>query len=150
MTPAYYDSAYLFKLQCFEPGTGEIRAHASRVRCLCSAIHSRAEFVSACHRKIREGHGTLSQLRAMLDQFQLDCRSGVIVLLPLNESIFDRVDSFFLEAPGSMPLRAADAMHLACAAEHGFTEVYSNDKHLLAAAPLFGLTGVNVIGKGAG
>lgn len=55
--------------------------------------------------------------------------------------------SRFSEIPRTTLLRAADALHLACAAEQGFTEVYSNDRHLLATAPLFGLKGFNIIGK---
>ena len=42
--------------------------------------------------------------------------------------------------PGS-----AEVLACAATAEHDFAEIYSNDKHLLAAAPLFGLRGVNVI-----
>ena len=47
--------------------------------------------------------------------------------------------------PPTTFLRASDALHLACAAEHDFSEIYSNDRHFLAAAPLFGLKPVNLI-----
>jgi predicted nucleic acid-binding protein len=147
MNAAYYDSTYLFKLQCVEKGTDEVRAHACAFRSLCSALHSRAEFVSACHRKMREGQGTSAQLQAMVNQFHLDCREGAITLLPLGEPVFERVEMFYVKAPADCPLRASDALHLAAALEHGFTEIYSNDKKLLAAAPYFGLRGVNVIGR---
>lgn len=64
---------------------------------------------------------------------------------PLTTAILDRVEQAFTTAPTATFLRAADALHLATAAENGFTEIHSNDKHLLSAAPLFGLLGVNVI-----
>jgi hypothetical protein len=29
--------------------------------------------------------------------------------------------------------------------DHGFTKAYSNDRHFLAAAPLFGIRGIDVL-----
>ena len=145
MNPAYYDANYLLKLQIMESGTGEVRAHAATVLEIHSAHHARAEFASAAFRKVREGVATPADFQRLLTQFGADCLSGTIVLLPLTDAILDRVESVFATAPATTYLRAADALHLATAAEHGFAEIFSNDKHLLAAAPLFGLRGVNVI-----
>jgi predicted nucleic acid-binding protein len=145
MNAAYYDTNYLFKLQCVENGTAEVRAHAATVRILFTAAHGRAEFASAAFRKVREGTATLAHFRLALTQVQTDAATGNLQFLPLTDSILDRVEAAYASAPATSYLRAADALHLATAAEHGFTEIHSNDKHLLAAAALFGLRGVNVI-----
>ena len=70
---------------------------------------------------------------------------GLIEFLPLTEGVMKRLESVLASAPATTNIRTADALHLACAAEHGFTEIYSNDRLFLAATPLFGLEGVNVI-----
>ena len=145
MSQAYYDANYLFKLQCVENGTAEVRAHAATVNILCIAAHGRAEYASAAFRKVREGFATQSEYQLAIAQVKADAATGNLKFLPLTEVILDRVEQAFASAPANTYLRAADALHLATAAEHGFTEIHSNDKHLLAAAPLFGLAGVNVI-----
>lgn len=145
MSQAYYDANYLFKLQCVENGTSEVRAHAATVNILCIAAHGRAEYASAAFRKVREGAATSSDYQLAIAQVKADESTGNLKFLPLTEAILDRVELAFATAPATTYLRAADALHLATASEHGFTEIHSNDKHLLAAASLFGLVGVNVI-----
>lgn len=145
MSTAYYDANYLFKLQCVETGTAEVRAHAATVRILYSAAHGRAEFASAAFRKVREGSATPAEYRLALAQMHTDTATGNLQFLPLTDAILDRVEGVFASAPATTYLRAADALHLATAAENGFTEIHSNDKQLIAAAALFGLRGVNVI-----
>lgn len=79
-------------------------------------------------------------------QFRDDQENGLLAFLPFTDPVMIRLESVIARAPANTFLRAADALHLACAAEHGFTEIYSNDRHLLAAAPLFGLRGIDVMG----
>ncbi len=97
-----------------------------------------------------EGCGNHRQLEAMLAQVDKETRSRALAWLPITTEMVARTESASRNAPASTYLRASDALHLACAAEHGFKEIYSNDQHLLSAAPLFGLRGINVIPSALG
>ena len=142
----YFDTSYLFRVYSREPGCREVTALLPDCRRICSAAHARAEFAAVILRKRREGTETESDLRELHHQFLDELKDGHVHLLPLTTQVFQRIESVMKKAPKSTFLRAADAMHLACAEVHGFEAAYSNDRHFLAAAPLFGLKGINIIG----
>jgi predicted nucleic acid-binding protein len=141
----YFDTTYLFRVYSLEPGHEAVKALLSQTDRLTIAWHGRAEFASTLLRKRREGSDPPEILTTLGAQFQSDCRTGLIEFIPLSEAVMTRLEAVLDTAPATTNIRAADALHLACAAEHGFTEVHSNDRLFLAAAPLFGLKGVNVI-----
>ena len=145
MIAAYFDTAYLLKLYRPEHGSDAVRSHAATVDVIVCSLHGRAELIAAAHRKVREGTATPTHVDALLAQVAADQAAGALAWLPIIETHLDRVTAVFRRAPATVYLRAADALHLASAAAAGFPEIYSNDKHLLAAAPLFGLRGVDVI-----
>jgi len=142
----YFDSTYLFRIYSVESGheaVKELLAQANQP--VAIAWHGRAEIVSILLRKRREEADTPEHLSSLAKQFHADCQQHLIHFLPLTETVMTRLESVLAAAPATTNIRAADALHLACAAEHGFTEVYSNDRLFLVAASLFGRTGVNVI-----
>lgn len=145
MIAAYFDTAYLLKIYLSEPGADAVRAHAAGIDILACSLHGRAELAAAAHRKIRDGSATAANIQALLTQAAIDHAAGALHWLPLPDSMVTRVEAAFRAAPAATFLRAADALHLASAAEHGFSEIFSNDHHLLAAAPLFGLRGINLL-----
>jgi predicted nucleic acid-binding protein len=46
-----------------------------------------------------------------------------------------------ISAPPDLFIRTADAVHLTTAHEIGEHQVWTNDRHMLAAAPWFGMEG---------
>lgn len=145
MIAAYFDTAYLLKLYRPEQGSPAVRALAAGVDVLVCSLHGRAELIAAAHCKVREGTATPAHLDALLAQVAADRAAGALDWLPVAEAHLNRITAAFRAATPTVYLRAADALHLASAAEAGFTQIYSNDRHLLAAASLFGLNGVDVI-----
>ena len=140
----YFDASYLVRLYVADPGWEKVQAFAESDRLAC-ALHGKAETIAAFHRKFREGALSRPAFHALLKQFESDSAAGGIEWLPITPSCVRRVADTYKSLPATVPLRAADALHLACAAEAGFTGLYSNDSHLLAGGLFFGLKAVNII-----
>jgi len=141
----YFDTSYLARLYLDDHGYAQARDLADTAVQITCAWHGQAEVVAALHRAFREDRLQHDAYAQALDQFTTDSKDGLFHWLPLGDPVQQRLRTFFQNASASVFLRAADALHLACAAEHGFTEVYSHDRHFLAAAAHFGVRGLDVI-----
>jgi len=64
--------------------------------------------------------------------------------IPVTGALLRRAGLIVLASPPNIFLRAADAVHLTTAKELGEKEVWTSDRHMLAAASHFGLIGRSV------
>lgn len=140
----YLDTSYIVRLYLEDRGWERVRELAATELVACS-LHGRMEAISTLHRKLREGVFTTIQYHQVLEQFEFDCEQGAFRWLSISNAVVARLSRGYKALPKTVFLSSADALHLSCAAENGFKEIYSNDQRLLAAAAHFGVTGVNVI-----
>jgi len=143
----YFDAAYVAKCYLNEPGADQVREAAYAADGLASCELAKLELASILKRHVRERHVSRQEMRAILKDFEEDEQNGVWQWFGVTSGLLERARKAVLDIPGTVFLRAGDALHLACAEEHGFREVYTNDPHMLRAARHFHLTGVNVIGE---
>jgi predicted nucleic acid-binding protein len=92
-------------------------------------------------RHSREGHLTPRQAQELWELFEADLRGQVWNLLPVSESLMRRVAAATRTLPPDVYLRAGDAVHLVSAREYGFSDIWTSDRRMLAAAPHFGVQG---------
>lgn len=141
----YFDAAYIAKCYLNEPGAEKVIDLASKSDGLCSCEFGRLEFVSVLKRHKREGHLSARQAMIVLHRLQEDEQIGVWLWLPVASGLIRSVCERIMKLPKGIPIRAGDALHLECARENGLTQVYTNDRHMLACAPYFGLKGMNIL-----
>lgn len=145
---SYFDSSYIAKFYLDEPESEAVRRLAESLGQVRCAVIGRAEVAAVFHRKFREGAFEGGAFREVIAQFDDDCGQGLWTWLPLTSSVVAKVAAVFARLPRTVFLRAADALHLMCAQEHGLLEIYTNDRQMSAAARHFRLKPLTVGPRG--
>jgi predicted nucleic acid-binding protein len=140
----YLDTCYIAKFYFNEPESARVRKLVRSADIIRSSLWALAEFHSVIHRRAREGSATPVDARELSARFLEHVQEGLWRLIPVNEALLRRTGVLIVSAPADLFLRTADAVHLATAHEAGEREVWTNDRHMLAAASYFGLTGRSV------
>ncbi len=142
----YFDAAYIAKCYLNEPGAERVREVAYGADGLASCELARLEFASILKRHVRERHVTRREMTAVLKEFAEDEKNGVWHWFAVTSELIEKARKAILDIPSTVFVRSGDALHLACAQDQGFKDVYTNDRHMLQAARYFKLTGVDVLG----
>jgi len=136
---SYFDSAYIAKFYVDEPDSDAVRHLAETLgRVHCSAL-GRLEVAGVFHRKWREGAFTEREFGEVSAQFVDDCAAGLWTWFSVTDGLIGNATESVRTLSKRITIRSADALHLACARENGLRRVYTNDRHMLLAAPAFGV-----------
>ena len=137
----YLDSTYIAKFYLNEPDSRQVRAVLAGASTLVSSTWAMGEVACAFHRHLREGVLDTAQYRKLLGAFLDHVAAGVWTLIPVTDQLMRKTVALMGAIQPTVYLRAGDAMHLTAAMDSGEREIWTSDRHLLAAAGYFGLTG---------
>lgn len=140
----YLDSAYVAKYYVNEPDSLAVRKLVRKAQEVRTSAWALIEVICVFHRHVREGSLTAKQGRELIDLFRRHTDDGIWGLVPVTPALLQRTAELVRALPENVPLRAADALHLRTAIDAGETEIWTNDRHLLAAAARLGLSGRSV------
>jgi uncharacterized protein len=141
---SYLDAGYITKFYVDEPDSESVRRLAvSEGQVHCAAL-GRVEVAAALHRKLREGAFREAAFREISAQFEDDCVRGLWTWIPVTPALLAATVTTIRQLPKSIFLRSADAIHLSCARASGFTEIFTGDRHMAAAAPHFRVRAITV------
>ena len=138
--PVYVDSSALVKIFVTEEESADVQATLKGREDLFISDLVITEVISSAARRAREGDVSRDLLEA-LAQVLLDAMGDrVFRRLDLTAEVHREAERLILALP--FPLRAADALHLALAAESGCRTVLTFDARLSRASTFVGLDAV--------
>ncbi len=140
----YFDTSYIAKFYFNEPESSRVRDLVRNADAIYSSLWALAEFHTVLHRRVREGACSHANASDLASRFSAHIGDGLWNLIPVTEGVLRRTSALILSAPRNLFIRTADAVHLTTAQEAGEREVWTNDRHMLAAAAYFGLSGRSV------
>lgn len=140
----YLDSGYIAKFYVDEPDSPDVRRLAAALGDVHCAALGRVEVATALHRKLREGALSEAAFREVMAQFEDDCSHRLWTWISMTTAMLAATAAAVRRVPKSIFIRGADAVHLGCARESGFTEIYTGDRPMTLAAPHFRVTPVTV------
>ena len=113
----YFDSCYFVKLYLMEPDSPPVRTQAEASDGLACCSVGRGEVIATFHRHFRERRLTQRQFRQLAAQVEADLDAGLWTSLPVTSAVVETQARRMALLPANVFLRAADALHLACALE---------------------------------
>ena len=131
---AFFDSSAFAKRYIEEPGSPEADRLCLAAERLGLSVICPPEIVSALNRRVREKRMTAAQYRAARERLLEDMEDAEVI--SLTPEVIAQA-TLLLEAS---PLRAMDALHLACAAVWGAEVFVSADKAQTACAARLKMT----------
>jgi predicted nucleic acid-binding protein len=140
----YFDTSYIAKFYFNERESSRVRELVRKADAIYSSLWAFAEFHAVLHRHLREGALSPGDARDLGSRFSEHIEARLWNLMPVSETLLRRTSALTLSAPRELFLRTADAVHLTTAQELEEREVWTNDRHMLAAANYFGLVGRSV------
>jgi uncharacterized protein len=129
----FFDSSAFAKRYVEEPGSQRVESLCEEATELALSVLCVPEIISALNRRAREGFLTAREYSEAKQHLIQDIRDAVIV------NLFPRVVSKCTKILETSPVRAADALHIACALEWEAELFVSADKRQISAARKAGL-----------
>lgn len=136
--PLYLDASAWAKLYLPEPESAVLETMLLGRRDLCVSDLGETEIVSALARRRREGAIADADLARLRAQLAADRGSGAFRRIDLTPDVHREAERILL-LTDDIPLRAADALHLALASAAGAAAIATYDARLAAAARKVGV-----------